>query len=262
MAWLDERIWCHEKMTDLSDRAFRVYVHGISYSSGFERGGLLTTGQQRTIGSDDEVRAELISARLWLDDTDGAIQIHNWRERNEKRDERKARDRERKRSARLSAGTSAGQSAGTAHVEVVKSEGVKKKQVPAPPPKPREKDVVWDFVVELQGEPLQRNRAGYGRITSDLRELLTRSLNGTADDPDACLYELRRRHRGLAEEWGDAKATPRALVQHWEPAGKMADGLMRPAATGNGGRTGWRKVKGTHGSSYVQDPNGRDRREF
>ena len=34
MAWLDERIWCHPKITDLSDRAFRVYVNSIAYASG------------------------------------------------------------------------------------------------------------------------------------------------------------------------------------------------------------------------------------
>ncbi len=124
------------------------------------------------------------------------------------------------------------------HASLEEKREEKKEQLLTPPkkpavdttPKPREKDPVWDFVVELQGEPLQRNRAGYGRITSDLRALLARSLNGNAADPAACVAELRRRHGALAAEWGDAKATARALVQHWEPAGKMADGLMRPPA--------------------------------
>lgn len=92
----------------------------------------------------------------------------------------------------------------------------------------RNRDVVWDFVVSLMGEPLPRHRKGHGRIASDLRALLARSLNGNAGDDQAVVSELTRRHSALAGEWGDAKATPRALVQHWEPAGKMADGLMRP----------------------------------
>ncbi len=125
MAWLDERIWCHAKTVDLSDRAFRVYVHGIAYSSGFERAGLLTAGQQRTIGSDAQARGELIAAGLWEEAIDDAIQIHNWRERNDKRDERKARDRERKRHARLSADKTADK---PADVHTLKSERVKSEE--------------------------------------------------------------------------------------------------------------------------------------
>ncbi len=66
-------------------------------------------------------------------------------------------------------------------------------------------------------------------MTSDLRTLLERSLNGSG--PDAYLAELRRRHEALIAEFGEAKATARALVTHWDRAGRMADGLMRPAAT-------------------------------
>jgi hypothetical protein len=110
MAWLDERVWCHPKFADLSDAAFRLYVHGIAYSSGFACGGHLTPGQQNTIGATARTRAELVRARLWDEREDG-ISIHNWDERNGRRDARKAADRERKRAAR-SNGTSAGQSAG------------------------------------------------------------------------------------------------------------------------------------------------------
>ncbi len=105
---------------------------------------------------------------------------------------------------------------------------------PAPPATPsaeiavRSRDVVWDFVVELSGEPLPGRRAGHGRMTSDLRTLLERTLNGRSTDNAACAAELRRRHEALAVEFGDAKATARALVTHWDRAGKMADGLMRP----------------------------------
>ncbi len=89
-------------------------------------------------------------------------------------------------------------------------------------------DPVWDFVVELSGEPLPGRKAGHGRVTSDLRTLLERSLNGRSGDNAAVASELRRRHEALAAEFGEAKATARALVNHWDRAGKMADGLMRP----------------------------------
>lgn len=118
MAWLDDRVWCHPKITDLTDAAYRAYVNGIAYSSGFDTSGYLTDGQQRAIGSTDKTRAELIAASLW-DDVDGdTVRVHNWEEHNEKRDARRRADRARKReeraksSTRQSTGTSRGASAG------------------------------------------------------------------------------------------------------------------------------------------------------
>lgn len=110
MAWLDDRVWCHPKLADVSDRAFRVWVNGMAYSCGFGTRGVLTAGQQRTIGCDAKARRELVGAGLWDIHVDGVC-IHDWDEHNGKRDARRAADRERKRRAR-SNGTSAGQSAG------------------------------------------------------------------------------------------------------------------------------------------------------
>jgi hypothetical protein len=110
VAWLDDRVWCHPKLADLTDRSFRVWVNGMAYSSGFGTRGLLTPGQQRTIGADTRVRRELVAAGLWDETTEGVL-IHDWDDHNGKRDARRAADRERKRAAR-SNGTSAGTSAG------------------------------------------------------------------------------------------------------------------------------------------------------
>lgn len=110
MAWLDDRVWCHPKLADVSDRSFRIWINGMAYCSGFGTRGVLTPGQQKTIGSDARARRDLVAAGLW-DEVEGGIYVHDWDEHNGKRDERRAADRERKRSAR-SAGTSAGQSAG------------------------------------------------------------------------------------------------------------------------------------------------------
>src|SRR5690349_13483511 len=105
MAWLDERIWCHPKFADLSDRAFRASVHAIAYSSGFSCAGHLTPGQQAKIGADARIRAELIRFGLGDENGDGAsIYIHDWADHNSKRDARRAADRERKREARKSSG--------------------------------------------------------------------------------------------------------------------------------------------------------------
>ncbi len=127
MAWVDDRIWCHPKLSDLSDRAFRVWIQGISYSAGMSTGGVLTPAQQRLVGSTPKVRQSLFDARVWDELAGGAVGIHDWDEHNGKRDARRAADRERKRllrggqsagqSAGRSSGQSAGASTGTAHVD-------------------------------------------------------------------------------------------------------------------------------------------------
>ncbi len=104
MAWIDDRIWCHPKFVDLSDRAHRVYVDGLAYSAGFSCRGHLSPGQQRKIGSDAKARRELIEARLWDENGDGAsVYIHDWDDHNGKRDARREADRVRKANMRASA---------------------------------------------------------------------------------------------------------------------------------------------------------------
>jgi hypothetical protein len=101
MAWLDDRLWCHPKLADLTDRAFRAYINSITYSAGMGTRGHLTSGQQRIIGAAPRDRRELISAGLWNVNGDGeAIVIHDWDEHNGKRDMQREKDRERKRQAR------------------------------------------------------------------------------------------------------------------------------------------------------------------
>jgi hypothetical protein len=109
LAWLDDRVWCKPKFTDLSDRAFRVWVSGVCYSAGFARKGYLTAGQQKTVGADAKVRRELVAAQCWEERDDGVVYIHDWDEHNAKRDRAREKDRERKRLSRaMSNGTSVG----------------------------------------------------------------------------------------------------------------------------------------------------------
>lgn len=98
MAWIDDRIWCHEKFTDLSGDAFAAYVKGLAYSSGMMTKGHLTPGQMRLVGGPKDARA-LIAAGLW-DVNGNGVSIHDWDEHNGKRDARKEAERERKRERR------------------------------------------------------------------------------------------------------------------------------------------------------------------
>ncbi len=108
MAWIDDRLWCHPKVIGLTASAKAAYVMGIAYSSGMSTGGRLEPAMQKAVGSNPRIRAELVAARLWDENGDGAsVHIHDWKEHNEKRDERRKRDRERKRAARASAGQGA-----------------------------------------------------------------------------------------------------------------------------------------------------------
>ena len=130
MAWLDDRAWCHPKLVNLSDSAFRAYINSVAYSSGMGLRGILSLPQQRLIGSEKRIVTELISSGLWnVIEGTASIVINDWDEHNGKRDERRKKDRERKRQLRkyerlsalpstgTSTGTSAGPSTLPAHVE-------------------------------------------------------------------------------------------------------------------------------------------------
>lgn len=151
MAWLDDRFWAHPKVTGLSDRAYRVHVNGICYSSGMSTHGRLDDAQIKLLGGGKKERKELVFRRLWIEKGTEGVLINDWAEHNDKRDEKRAADRERKRLARakereerteLSDGqgadsppdnpqdsservrrTEAGQNVGPARAEEVKGEG-------------------------------------------------------------------------------------------------------------------------------------------
>lgn len=102
MAWIDDRIWCHTKFSDLSDRAAWVWVKSVAYSTGLSTRGVLTKGQQKLVGSSATVRVQLVAAGLWDEGDDGSVAIHDWADHNSKRDERRVRERERLRARRKS----------------------------------------------------------------------------------------------------------------------------------------------------------------
>lgn len=100
MAWLDDRAWAHPKLAMLSDSAFRVWLSGICYSSGFGLRGRLESQHQSVIRATPRIRAELVKAFLWEEVDEGAVLIHDWDDHNDKRDAKRAADRERKRKQR------------------------------------------------------------------------------------------------------------------------------------------------------------------
>lgn len=102
MAWLDDRAWAHPKVADLSDAAFRTWVSGICYASGFATRGRLTPSHQRLVGATKAVRRDLVAAGLWRERDEGVIEINDWDEHNGARDAKREADRERQRRWRES----------------------------------------------------------------------------------------------------------------------------------------------------------------
>lgn len=171
MAWVDDRLWCHEKFTDVTPSAAWTWVKSITYASGMGTRGRLTVGQQKLVGATSKTRRELIKAGLWDVNGDGkTITIHDWHEHNQKRDERKARDRERKRlqrqtSAGQSKGTSAGQSTARPRVETVEgSETPEEEQTPTPTVPKDVDDLITKLAQErdLENAIAPKSRAGQG----------------------------------------------------------------------------------------------------
>ncbi len=97
----------------------------------------------------------------------------------------------------------------------------------------RKANPCWDFLVAIKGEPLPKQRSGYGRVAADLRTLLERE--GVSEDWWAAT--LRDRLGALALAWGGEKATPRALVEHWQLAANLLAGTVT-ARSHNGVKSG------------------------
>lgn len=179
MAWIDDRIWAHPKLVDLSDGAFRAWVNGIAYSSGFGTKGALTNGQIRAIGARKKDQKELLETGLWDAAADG-VQIHDWDDHNARRDARKETDRERKRAERerqaqsqkpeLSTETSTGRSAGRSAGQSADSP----QDAPVDAPQDSPQDGPQD---SPQKKLRTLGRAPDDRVKEELKNLQTREGN-------------------------------------------------------------------------------------
>lgn len=227
MAWLDDRAWCHPKFTDLSAEAFRVYWCGVSYSSGMSTGGVLSPAQQRMLGSDEDIYAELVAAVLWnVRGTD--VEIHDWADHNGKRDARKAADRERKRLARLAdrdgippavpadsptdspadappEKTGDDPQDGSALKEVKEVTGEGSEQETGEPLRAAARDPMWDALTQVIGEctnDLERGR----------RNTALKALRQSGATPSG----IRLRASRYARAWPDIALTAMGLATNWD----------------------------------------------
>lgn len=206
MAWLDDRAWCHPKLVALSDKAHRVHINAISYSSGMGLRGVLGASHQRLMGATPAIRRELVDAGVW-DDLDSDIRIHDWDAHNLKRDERKQRDRERKRADRsVERPQERPQDSPQDRSALTVSDRVKEVE---PNGSTRERNPIWDALVEVFGEPsTDTARTLRGKVCSSL----TRA-GATPED-------LIARARSWPRHFEDATLTETALEKHWDKLGR------------------------------------------
>jgi hypothetical protein len=104
LAWpwtkLDDGFPDHPKVAGLSDRAFRAFITGVSYSSRFLTDGKIPKAIVPNIAK-PATRAELCKAELWHDADDGGVEIHDFLDYNPPRDEVEELRRKRSEAGRL-----------------------------------------------------------------------------------------------------------------------------------------------------------------
>lgn len=214
VAWLDDRAWCNPKLVNLSDRAHRVYVNSLSYSSGMHLRGALSPQQQRLVGATPAIRRELIQAGLW-DELPDHIYIHDWYEHNAKRDERKAADRERKRAARAADNPKERPADSPADIPTdAPQDRTALKEVKEVKEEPngssgRPRNELWDALTEVFGEPTTET-------ARTLRGKIVRSLR----DAGATHGEVLARARSWPRHFENATLTEAALEKHWDRLGR------------------------------------------
>lgn len=111
----------------------------------------------------------------------------------------------------------------------------------APPPQAaRKRDPIWDALEAIFGTaPAGMERGRWNAAAKSLR-----ADGATAEQVAAAADAYPRVFAGCA-------MTPTALAANWTTLTRARDG---PGPR----RTGWRFVRGSHGSTYVQDPDGTD----
>jgi 5-methylcytosine-specific restriction endonuclease McrA len=84
---IDENAMEHPKIASLSDGAFRVWMQGLAHCQKFLTDGVITAPAVRTLRFyTPKRRAELLDVRLWEDDGDGAVRVHDYLQWNDSRD--------------------------------------------------------------------------------------------------------------------------------------------------------------------------------
>jgi hypothetical protein len=80
MTWvkIDDKLPNHGKVEALSDRAFRIYVTSICYSSANLTDGEITKGSLTKIGATPKIAETLVAAGLWDTTSRGGWAVHDY----------------------------------------------------------------------------------------------------------------------------------------------------------------------------------------
>ena len=80
MTWvkIDDKLPNHGKVEALSDRAFRIYVTSICYSSANLTDGEITKGSLTKIGATPKIAEALVAAGLWDTTSRGGWAVHDY----------------------------------------------------------------------------------------------------------------------------------------------------------------------------------------
>ncbi len=259
---LDDGMPEHPKVAGLGDSAFRAYVCSIAYASRQLTDGYLPESVARTYANG--ALDTLLEAGLWEQTDDGYI-VHDYLDY-----QRSRADVLQLREDRKAAGSKGGKASSRA-----KDKQVLKQKVKQNASKPQAEQEL-----ELQ----------------DQNTLVRASANGQSLDDVKTVYEHWRRERGkVSNRYRTISDARRKKIQcrlreftvdelllaisnvakdPWperahnddltiilrsrEQVDKFLEMTSQPATNGRG-VTGFRLVRGSHGSSYVRDPAGTDR---
>lgn len=212
MAWLDDRAWAHPKVTRLTPNAFRVWVSGICYASGFSTSGRLEREHQRLVGATARIRGELVTAGLWDEVDAGAVVIHDWDEHNGRRDAKRKSDRERKQRQRdreRDVTRDIGRDNQRDRRGLTGDRVTKREPNGSLAGGQRVRNPIWDALVEVFGEPsTDTARTLRGKVCS--------SLTRAGATPE----EVVSRAKSWPRHFEGATLTETALEKHWDALGR------------------------------------------
>lgn len=226
MTWtrLDDGFPTHPKVIGLSDAGFRALVTGLCYANQHLTDGFIPQGVVKT-----RAAVELCSRKIWGVDNRGGYVIHDFLDYNRSKAE-VMNEREMKREAGRLGGWRSGQARNEANAKHVlqadakhgASEVLNPRPVPSRPgltqtqtakteqPKqllaatPRERDPIWDVLVDCYGQPTDAARGQWNAAAKVLRD-----YPAVADDIRAMIVALE----GTDVRW--AVVTPSALAKHF-----------------------------------------------
>jgi hypothetical protein len=216
MTWvrLDDNMTEHPKVAGLSNAAFRLHIHGISYCARNLTDGFIpkTVSRRLLDGNSTRIRQELVQSGVW-ESTETGYQIHDYH------DYQPSRERvEQTRIARAKAGSKGGRRSEAKAEQNAKQDAslrLEAKSNPGPSrtqqqektlaATPRERDEIWEGFIKLCGpEPTTKSgRGSWNRAAKELR-----------DAGDATPVEMERRAAAYHRRFSTT-LTPTALAKYW-----------------------------------------------